>query len=372
MSSIPTLAASIAAAAAAEAEAEAEATRTGVPTNVTMLAAVRHRYGAPVEPTTTQTPTPGEGEVLVKVHAAGVDRGTCHVHTGTPYLMRLVGFGLTRPKQPVLGMDLSGVVAAVGPDVSRFSPGDEVFGIGNGTFAHYAIAAADKLSHKPNSLSHTLAAALPISGGTALQAVRDHGRVEPGHRVLILGASGGVGSYAVQLAKVFGAEVTGVASGPKLDMVRALGADVVIDYRSDDPLAAAGCYDVIIDIGGRNPIRRLRRALAEKGTLVIVGGEGGNRITGGIGRQLSAAAISPFISQRLMFFIAGEGRESTDTLAHLASTGAITPKVNHQYRLDQVQDALEDLATGRVKGKGVIQIADELADALPKEGRDEN
>jgi NADPH:quinone reductase-like Zn-dependent oxidoreductase len=276
--------------------------------------------------------------------------------------MRLAGFGLTKPTQPVLGMDVSGVVAAVGSDVSRFAPGDDVFGIGTGTFAHYAVADEEKLSHKPDSLSHALAAALPISGGTALQAVRDHGRVEAGQRVLVLGASGGVGSYVVQLAKAFGAEVTGVASGPKLDLVSALGADQVIDYKTSDSLAAAGRYDVIIDIGGRNPLRRLRRALTEKGTLVIVGGEGGNRITGGIGRQLRAAALSPFISQRLMFFVAGEGRDSTDTLAHLASTGAVTPEVNHYYRLDQVQDALEDLATGRVKGKAVIQIADEVRD----------
>ncbi|MDH3296107.1 MAG: NAD(P)-dependent alcohol dehydrogenase [Acidimicrobiia bacterium] len=322
-----------------------------------MAAAVRRRYGAPVEMASIAVPQPAADQVLIRVEAAGIDRGTSHINTGTPYLMRFFGFGLTRPNQPVLGMDLSGTVVAVGDAVTRFGPGDQVFGIGTGTFARYALADSSKLSHKPSGLAHTLAAAVPISAGAAFQALTDIGRLQAGQQVLILGASGGVGSYAVQLAKAFGADVTGVASGPKLDLVRSLGADHVIDYRSADPLDGSASYDLIVDIGGRRPLRHLRRALNPRGTLVITGGEGGNRLTGGIGRQVRAMAWSLVIPQRLTFFIAKEGRESIEALADLLTSGAVAPEVNHVFRLDQVQTALDDLEAGRVRGKAVIDIA---------------
>ena len=209
---------------------------------------------------------------------------------------------------------------------------------------------------RPDELPMPEAAALPISGSTAHQAVVTHGRVDTGDHVLILGASGGVGSYAVQIAKARGATVTGVASGPKLDMVRSLGADHVIDYRTSDPVDGTRRYDVILDIGGRTPLSKLRRALTDDGTLVIVGGEGGDSLTGGIGRQLRAAALSPFVSQRLTFFIASEDHRHLDDLLALVSAGAVRPRIDRTYRLTQVPDALADLAAGRIAGKAVIEI----------------
>ena len=356
MSSVPSLAASIAAAAEATESAHSQIPESGS----MMQAAARHRYGGPVETVEIDRPTPAANQVLVAVHTAAIDRGTSHVHTGTPYLMRLAGFGFTKPKQPVLGMDLSGTVVEVGSDVTRFAVGDEVFGIGSGTFAECAVADECKLSHRPANVPHSMAAPLSISGSTALQALRDHGQVQPGQSVLIIGASGGVGSFAVQLAKHFGATVTGVASTRKLEMVRALGADRMIDYTSTDVVAEAQAngsrFDLIIDIGGRIPVRQLRKILAGDGTLVIVGGEGGNDITGGISRQLRAAALSPFVSHRLKFFIAVESHEHADVLADLAAAGVITAAVNHRYGLDGVGRALEDLASGRISGKAVVEV----------------
>ena len=322
----------------------------------TMNAAARHRYGARVRTETADRPEPGPDQVLVQVAAAGIDRGTSHVHTGTPYLMRLAGFGVTKPVQPILGMDVSGTVVALGSNVTDFELGDAVFGIATGAFAEYAIADAAKLSQKPEELSHTQAAAVPISAGTAWQALVDVGRLQAGQRVLILGASGGVGSYAVQIAKALGADVTGVASRAKLDYVRSLGANTVIDYRSADPVDGSSTYDLIIDIGGRRPLRHLRRALHRTGTLVITGGEGGNRITGGIGRQLRATIWSAALPQQLTFFIAKEGRESIDALSSLLTSGAVTPSVNRRYRLGDVQTALDDLEAGRLSGKAVVEL----------------
>ena len=216
-------------------------------------------------------------EVLVKVAAAGMDRGTWHSMAGKPYLMRVIGFGFRRPKNRVPGLDVAGTVVTVGSEVTRFEPGDEVFGISRGSFAEFATVREDKLAHKPASLGFEQAAVVPISAGTALQGLRDSGNIEPGQKVLIVGASGGVGTYAVQLAKAFGAEVSGVSSTAKLDLVRSIGADHVIDYTSEDYLDGSHSYDLILDIGGNNSLSRLRRALTPKGTLVIVGGEeGGN------------------------------------------------------------------------------------------------
>ena len=241
-----------------------------------MKAIVQDAYGSPnvLKLADINKPEPGDNEVLVRVHAAGVDRGVWHLMTGLPYLTRLA-FGFRAPKTPVPGMDLAGVVEAVGKDASRFRPGDEVFGVGKGTFAEYALAREEKLAPKPANLTFEQAAVVAISGLTALQGLRDHGRIEPGQEVLIVGASGGVGTFAVQIAKAFGGRVTGVCGAAKVEMVRSIGAYHVIDYTRED--FAEGRYDVILDIGGNSSLRRLRRALTAKGTLVLVGGEGGGR-----------------------------------------------------------------------------------------------
>ncbi len=322
-----------------------------------MLAAARTRYGpaAGVGIREVPTPVPAGDEVLVEVHAAGVDRGVWHVMTGLPYLMRPAGFGLRRPRQPVLGADLAGRVAAVGPGVVRLQVGDAVFGVGSGAFAEYATARADHLVAKPEQLSFAAAAAAPTSGITAMQAVHEIGRVEAGQRVLVLGASGGVGSFAVQLAKLAGAEVTGVASAAKLDLVRSLGADRALDYATTDPCDGSVRYALVLDIGGRTRLARLRRALTRSGTLVIVGGEDGGRVTGGIGRQLRAVARSPFTRQRLTMFVSVTTPERLERLRSLLADGLV-PAVGQTYPLDAVPRAMTDLEAGRVRGKSVIEI----------------
>ena len=236
-----------------------------------MKAIARDTYGSTdvLELRDISRPEIGEDEVLVRVHAAGVDRGVWHIMTGLPYPIRLAGFGLRAPKNPVIGADLAGVVEAVGNRVTRFQPGDEVFGIGKGSFAEYARALEDKLAPKPANLTLEQAAVLAISGLTALQALRDHGRVEPEQEVLIIGASGGVGTFAVQIARAFGAHVTGVCSTTKVEMVRSIGADHVIDYTREDFTEGEQRYDLILDIGGNSTLASLRRALTREGTLVI-------------------------------------------------------------------------------------------------------
>lgn len=324
----------------------------------TMRAVVGREYGSTetLQLDDVAGPTAGAGQVLVEVRAAGVDRGTWHLLTGTPYLMRVMGFGFTRPKNPIPGADVAGRVLAVGPGVQRFRVGDEVFGIANGSYAELAIADADKLAHKPTTLSWEQAAVASVSGITALQALTEIGRMEAGQHVLVIGASGGVGSYTVQLAKALGARVAGVASGAKADLVRALGAETVIDYAQDDYLDGSQRYDLIIDIGGRNPLRRLRGALTKRGTLVIVGGEGGDRWTGGIGRQISAALLSPFVSQRMAMFISKEHYRYIESLAGFIERGEVTPLVGQRYSLEQAPQAIADLAAGRAAGKSVVVV----------------
>jgi len=323
-----------------------------------MRAAITPRYGSAdvVQEAVLARPAIAADEVLVEVHAAGVDRGTWHLMTGTPYLIRALGFGLTRPKQPVPGLDLSGVVVAVGEEVERFEVGDEVFGVGRATFAEYAAAPERKLSHKPGSVSFESAAITGISGSTALQALTDVGRVQAGQSVLVIGASGGVGSYAVQIAAALGARVTGVASAAKAGTVKSLGADTVIDYASADYLDGSTRYDLIIDAGGLNPVLRLKRALTPTGTLVIVGGEGGDKWTGGIGRNLWAAMLSVFSRQRLKAMINRETHKSTDRLAEMLSSGAVVPQIGGRYPLSHARDALADLEAGSIAGKAVIVV----------------
>lgn len=324
----------------------------------TMRAIVQRAYGSTetLELTEAARPTVEAGQVLVEVHAAGVDRGVWHLMTGMPYVIRLMGYGLTRPKVPTPGMDLAGRVVEVGPGVERFRVGEEVMGIASGSYAEFALAEADKLAHKPASISFEQAAVASISGITALQALAEVGQVESGQEVLVIGASGGVGSYAVQIAKALGARVTGVASGAKADLVRSLGADAVIDYRAADYLDGSRQYDLIIDIGGRNSLRRLRRALTLTGTLVIVGGEGGDRLTGGFGRQMVAPLMSLFVSQRLTTFVSTEHYRHIETLAGFIERGEVTPTVGRTYRLDEVATAIDDLTSGRTQGKSAIVV----------------
>jgi NADPH:quinone reductase-like Zn-dependent oxidoreductase len=300
-------------------------------------------------------PSADDGEVLVRVRAASVDRGTWHLMAGLPYPARLV-FGLRRPKFTNPGRTLAGTVEAVGPGVTGFRPGDEVFGVAaaNGTFAECAVAPAAKLAPKPANIGFEQAATVPVSGSTALQAVRDQAKVRAGEKVLVIGASGGVGSFAVQIATALGAEVTGVASAAKLDAVRALGATHVIDYRTGD--LGTGRYDAIIDIAGRRPLARLRRALTPRGRLVIVGGETGGRVLDGLGRQFRAAALSPFVGQTLGFFLTKENAADLVALTELIEGGSVTPLVDRVYPLAETAAAIGRLIDGHATGKVVVRI----------------
>jgi NADPH:quinone reductase-like Zn-dependent oxidoreductase len=295
-------------------------------------------------------------EVLVRVEAAGLDRGVWHVMTGLPYPIRLAGYGLRAPKNPVPGMDLAGIVEEVGAGVTRFAPGDAVFGIGRGTFAEFARALETKLAPKPANLTAEQAAVVAVSGLTALQGLRDRGKVGAGQQVLVIGASGGVGTYAVQLAKVFGAEVTAVCSTTKVDLVRSLGADHVVDYLREDFADGVRRYDVILDIGGNAPLSRLRRALTAKGTLVIVGGESGGRWLGGNDRQLRAIVLSRFVDQTLTTFIAGENHRDMLVLKELIEAGEVTPVIDRSFPLAEVPEAIRYLEQGRARGKVVIDV----------------
>ena len=327
------------------------------PDERSMLAVVQHRYGTSDVLGLREIPRPtlGDHDVLVRVGAAGVDRGVWHLMTGRPYLTR-VAFGLRRPRNPVPGLDVAGVVDSVGARVTRFAEGDLVFGTGHGTFAQYARASEDRLAGIPTNLSMTEAGVLAVTGSTALQAVEDHGRVEPGDQVLVLGASGGVGTYAVQIATALGGTVTGVASSDKLDLVRRLGAHRAIDYRTDDPLAEPGRYDVIIDTGGNRSLRDLRRALTPTGTLVIVGGENGGRWLGGTDRQIRAKLTSLVTRQRLTTFVARQDAAHLERLADLVETGHVTPIVDRRFPLAAAADAIAHLESGRTRGKIAIDI----------------
>jgi NADPH:quinone reductase-like Zn-dependent oxidoreductase len=300
------------------------------------------------------TPGIGAGEVLIRVRAAAVDRGTWHVMAGQPYLMRVLGFGFRGPRNRVPGLDVAGTVVAVGPGVTRFAAGDEVFGIARGSFAEYAAAPEGTLARKPSGLSFEQAAAIAVSGLTALQGLRDAGRIQSGQKVLVIGASGGVGSYAVQLARFFGAEVTGVCGTAKADLVRSIGADHVIDYTREDFADGRRRYDLILDIGGNSRVSRLRRALTPRGTLVIAGGEGA-RWTG-VGRQLRALALSALIRQRLTMFVSRHRQADLDTLRQLAEAGQLTPVIDRTYPLAGAPQAIRRLHAGHARGKIVITI----------------
>jgi NADPH:quinone reductase-like Zn-dependent oxidoreductase len=323
-----------------------------------MRAIVQDRYGSAdaLELRDIGQPEIAGDEVLVRVHAAGVDRGVWHLMTGLPYPIRMAGYGIRAPKTPVPGTDVAGVVEAVGHEVTGFQAGDEVFGTGQGTFAEYARAPESKLALKPANLTSEQAGVLALSGQTALQGLRDRGRVQPGQKVLITGASGGVGTFAVQLAKAFGAQVTGVCSTTKADLVRSIGADHVIDYTHEDFADGKQRYDMILDIGGNSSLSRLRRALAPTGTLVIAGGETGGRWLAGNDRQLRALLLSRFVSQKLTTFISTQNHKDLIVLSELIEAGKVTPVIDRTYPLSEAPKAIRYLEQGHARGKIVITV----------------
>lgn len=327
----------------------------------TMMRAVVHtRYG-PVAGdvlrcATVSRPTPDDDSVLVRVRASSIDRGTWHIMAGLPYPIRFAGFGISQPKHLNPGRCIAGTVTATGRAVSSFQVGDEVFGTCDGAFAEYVTAQPDKLALVPPRLSPAEVASMPVSGVTALQALRDHGRVQVGDHVLIVGASGGVGTFAVQIAKALGAQVTGVCSSTKTALVYDLGADHVIDYGSADFATGSTRYDVILDVGGNSALSRLRRALAPCGTLVIVGGETDGRLLGGFDRTLRALLLSPFIQQDLRTFVTSENASDLRVLNHLVEAGRLRPVIDRTYPLSEIADAVDHVVRGRARGKTVITV----------------
>ena len=322
-----------------------------------MQAIVQDRYGGleVLELRDIDRPVPKDDEVLVRVHAAGLDRGVWHVITGLPYLIRFVGFGVRRPKVRVRGMDVAGRVEEVGAKVTRFRPGDEVFGWCDGSFAEYACAAEDHFQPKPAALSFEQAAVVPTSGLAALQGLRDVGEIQPGQQVLIIGAAGGVGSFAVQLAKAFGAHVTGVASSSQVELVSSIGADDVVDYTREDVTDGTRHWDLILDTAGHRSLSRLRRALTPRGTLVIVGSEVRGRWLGGFDRNLRAVALSRLVGQRLRMLSSKPRQGDLESLRELIDAGKVTPLIDRTYPLSEVPEAIRYLVEGH-GGAGKIVI----------------
>jgi NADPH:quinone reductase-like Zn-dependent oxidoreductase len=326
-----------------------------------MKAVVQDTYGSAevLDLRDIDRPEPGPDDVIVQVCAAGVNPADWHCMTGKPYLMRLMGFGLRVPRSRVRGLDVAGRVEAVGGNVTRFRPGDEVYGVCDGSFAEYGRGRQDRLAPKPANLTFEQAAAVPTAAFAALQGLRGTGQVQPGQNVLVIGAAGGIGTYAVQLAKAFGAEVTGLCSTTKTELVRSIGADHVIDYtREDFTHFAEGArrYDLILDTAGNRPLSLLRRALTPGGTLVLVGGEGDGRWLQGVDRTLQAIVLSPFTRQKLRGLMSAERAADLDVLRHLIEDGRVTPVIERTYALDEVPQAIRHLERGRARGKIVISL----------------
>ncbi|MCU0919260.1 MAG: NAD(P)-dependent alcohol dehydrogenase [Burkholderiaceae bacterium] len=323
-----------------------------------LMKAVTHsRYGNPevLQVTMIERPVPQKNEVLIRVKAAGLDYGQWHLMAGKPYAVRLAT-GPTKPKQRVLGVDVSGVVEAVGAEVTRFKVGDAVFGASSRTFAEFTCARQDQLCRMPERLSFEQAAASAVSGVTALIGLRDVARVLPGQSLCVIGAGGGVGSWAVQLARHFGAHVTAVCSTSKVEFVRSLGVASVIDY-TKAPLPSDGRFDVILDLAGNRPLSVLRKALATRGTLVLGGGEGGDRFFGGMGRMLRAALWSMFLKQRLAMLVGLVKPEPLQALADILGQPSVTPAVDGSFPLEKAADAMRALVSSQVHGKLVLRVA---------------
>jgi NADPH:quinone reductase-like Zn-dependent oxidoreductase len=321
-----------------------------------MKAIVQETYCAPDELRLgdVEQPVIGDDDVLVRVVAAGVDQGVWHLVTGLPRLIRLAGFGVRRPKNPVPGMDVAGTVTAVGANVTRFRSGDEVFGSGQGTYAEYASVPAKNLVHKPANLSFEEAAAVPISALAALQGLRK-GRVEAGQRVLVIGAGGGVGSYAVQLAVAGGADVTGICSTAKMDFVRSLGADDVLDYTREEITDGGRRYDLILDTGGNRKLRTLRRALTPHGTLVIVGAEVGG-MKQGVERQAVAMLLNPFSRQNVRSYVSTSNEADLQILVDQLTAGTLRAAVDRTFPLSDAGEAIRYMRDGKAKGKVVVTV----------------
>ena len=322
-----------------------------------MRAIVHDRYGSPavLRLQEVEKPVVGDRDVLVQVHAAAVNPADWHFLTGTPYVMR-VGTGLSKPKNSTLGLDLAGRVEAVGSSVTRFRPGDEVFGAHNGAFAEYARVPEDAIAPKPANLTFDQAAAVPVAGITALQGLRDKGNLQSGQRVLIIGASGGVGTFAVQLAKAFGAQVTGVCSTGNVDLVRSLGADHVVDYTKEDFTRDVGRHDLVFQVAGNESPWKCRRVLTPKGTLVLCSGDGGGNWFGpliGIAGGLASAA---FASQRTAIWIAKVTTKDLVDLTRLLEAGKVTPVIDRRYALAEAPEALRYQGEGHTQGKIVITL----------------
>lgn len=324
-----------------------------------MKAIIQENYGSAevLELRDVEKPRPGDDELLLRVHAAGLDPGVWHLMTGLPYLVRLMGFGLRKPKIRIRGMDVAGTVEVAGRNVTQLKEGDQVYGTCDGSFAEYACAKAERLAPKPANLSFEQAAAVPVSGMTALHGLRDAGKLQPEQKVLIIGAAGGVGTYAVQLAKAFGGVVTGVCSTSKAELVRAIGADEVIDYTLDDFTEGTRRFDLILDTAGRRPLSHLRRALAPQGTLVIVGGEGGDRWLGGFQRQIFAPVRALFTEQKLMGLISKERQQDLLTLKGLIEAGKLKPVIDRTFPLSEAREAIRYLEQGHARGKVVLTVA---------------
>ena len=324
-----------------------------------MKAIVNHDYGPPrvLELEDVPTPVTRADEVLVRVLGAAVNPGDWDVMHGTPYVLRLAT-GLRRPRNKVPGLAIAGRVEAIGSSVSEFRPGDEVYaGIGKGGFAEYVCVPEAALARKPSNLTFEQAAAVPIAGVTALQALRDIGRVQPGQKVLINGASGGVGTFAVQIAKTFGADVTGVCSTTNVDLVRSIGADHVIDYTTEDFTRNGQQYDLIFDNVGNRTLSELRRALTHHGTLIPNSNKGSGRWVGGfVRRAVQALVVSPFVSQRLRPFAATEKRQDLVALTDLIESGKVTPVIDSMYPLREVAAAMSHYGAGHARGKVIITM----------------
>jgi NADPH:quinone reductase-like Zn-dependent oxidoreductase len=331
-----------------------------------MKAITRDRYGMPevLALTERERPAVKDREVLVRMRAAAIHPGDQIMLTGEPYLIRPM-FGLRRPRNPVPGFDVAGTVAEVGSGATGIEVGDEVFGEGRGTLAEYTVARSDKLAHKPAAITFEQAAATPMSGLTALHALRDQAKVEPGQRVLVNGAAGGIGTFAVQLAKSYRAEVTGVCSGRNVELVRSLGADHVIDYREADFTRTGERYDVILDNVGNHSLSALRRALVPGGMLLPNNGTNGGRWTGTIGRIVAANLISPFVRQRLRTFVSTANRQDLVVLGEMLESGTVTAVIGQTYPLAEAPEAFRTLMTGHARGKLVITAGN----PMPPSGR---
>jgi NADPH:quinone reductase-like Zn-dependent oxidoreductase len=316
------------------------------------------RYGSPdvLKYGETTKPAPADDEVLIKIRAAAVNPYDWHFMRGEPYAVRIAAGGLRKPKDSRLGADVAGEIEVVGRNATQFKPGDAVFGMCKGAFAEYACASESKLVMKPDNVTFEQAASVPIAAFTALQGLRDKGKLQPGQKVLINGAAGGVGTFAVQIAKSFGAEVTGVSSARNVEMVRSIGADHVIDYTQEDFTKSARRYDVILDCVGNHSFSECRRVLNARGNYVGAGGSSDNWMIGPLARALKALVLSWFVSQKQFMVLAKPIKEDLTIMGELMATGKVTPVIDRSYSLREVPDAIRYLEAGHARGKVVITV----------------